>query len=140
MKTQNVTQSITHSTLLGRLEAELQQDPDCRCIERNAPILEELGLNERADVIAHDFCGGCHLFLGKTRKSYPHDLHRLRIQTDGLVHSGICVFKSVLIANEHTEEVKRLVRFLNTQEQEDGNLYNIKLMTWQDFGIVPDAM
>lgn len=129
--------SKQEKTLFDRLEDELEKDPNCASIEREVLTFESLGLKERADLVMHDFCGGVHVFEGKARKSQSSDLYQLRMQTDGLIHSGISVLRSVLLAPEHTEEVRRLAAFLCTQTQEDALLYHIELKTWQDYGIDP---
>ena len=126
--------------LLDRLEALLQKNPNCMGTEREQPVSDTLAPRERADLIETDFIGGISIWEGKAGKSRAVEAYQLRMYIDLKVHDGVSVLKGVLIAAEHPDEVRQLVAFLNTQEQEDGNLYNIELKTWQDFGIDPASV
>ncbi len=126
--------------LLDQLEPQFQASPRVMSIEREVSLSATLGPQGRADLVAYDLNGNIQIWEGKARKSRDIDLYQLRMYIDGAVHDGICVMKGVLIATEHPKEVKTLVKFLNTQTQEDGCLYRFELKTWQDFGIDPAAV
>ena len=134
----NSRPGTAHDPLLERLEAGLQRES--LYTERETLVSRALGPRMRADLVTTDFYGSIHIYKVRMQKSRPVDLYQLRMYIDGKVHDGSIVAEGVLVASTHSDDVRRLVRFLNTQEQEDGVLYHFELKTWQDFGIDLSAL
>ena len=72
------------------------------------------------------------IYEGKARKTAPLDLYQLRMYWDACVKDGYPPDEGVLIGKSHSEDVLRLVKYLNTLQGTDGRPYRFALSTWKE--------
>lgn len=68
----------------------------------------------RVDVVHRDNKDRCDIYELKVRKAEPQDLYQLRMYWDGLVLEGTQPTRGILLAASHTDNLKEMVRILNT--------------------------
>ena len=76
--------------------------------------------------------GNVTIYEGKKIKTTPKDVYQLRMYWDGLVFKKIQPNHGIILAKEHPDSVKRMVDYVNSMKDSNGNNYNIQLKTWND--------
>lgn len=74
------------------------------------------------------------IYEGKARRTAPLDLYQLRMYWDACVKDGYPPAEGILIGKRHSEDVLRLVKYLNTLHGADGRPYHFTLTTWKGAG------
>lgn len=114
-------------------------------IEREKEVFTKLGGKVRADLYEEHCqknkdgkveCAGT-VYEGKKKQTTINDVYQLIKYWDGLVNDGYSIKEGVLIAKDHPKSVKDLVKIKNQSLDINGEEYNIKLKTWQEYDINP---
>ena len=79
--------------------------------------------------------GQLTIYEGKKHITSSKDVYQLRMYWDGLVFDGIKPKRGILIARQHPESVKTLIRIVNSMQDANGNNYNFITKTWDDEGV-----
>ncbi len=75
------------------------------------------------------------IYEGKKDKTTVKDLYQLLMYWDGCVYDGKKPTKAILIAAEHTQSVKDVLRVINQMTDSNNSNYKFELKTWKDEGI-----
>ena len=75
--------------------------------------------------------GRVTIYEGKKEKTTMKDVYQLRMYWDGLVYDGIVPSKGVLVADEHPQSVKDMIRVVNDMKDQHGNQYQFECSTWE---------
>ncbi len=78
---------------------------------------------------------GVRIYEGKRDFTSVQDLYQLKMYWDGCVIDGIQPSEGILIASNHPQTVKDLIKYINQMKDSTGNNYNFVLKVWHDEGI-----
>ena len=76
------------------------------------------------------------LYECKKGKAEPQNLYQLLMYWDGAVSDGLNPTKGILIAGSWSDGLIKLINYLNSRVDANGNNYNFALSTWKDEGII----
>lgn len=97
-------------------------------------VFRKLGLSVRVDLFTSDG-NSVAIYEGKVNCSHCIDIYQLRMYWDGCILDGIPVNEGILVAKTHSDEVLKLLQFVNTLTGPDGRNYNFRTSTWTEEGV-----
>ena len=122
------------SRLVGKLAEKKAAESDTLRIGREEGTYRTIGLQGKIDLLVSK-TGGMTIYEAKAKNTKAEDLYQLRLYTDGCAMDGMPAKESVLIGARHPQEVRNLVKQLNTQTDPTGVPYNFVLQTWEEEGV-----
>lgn len=76
-----------------------------------------------------------NIYEGKYNKTDSQDVYQLKMYWDGLISDGTTPTCGILVADEHPDWVKKLVKEVNGLKDSNGNYYNFVFDTWENLGV-----
>lgn len=108
--------------------------PETDIIELEQYAYKNLGEKIRIDLYLNQN-GKVTIYEGKKDKTTPKDVYQLMMYWDGLIYDGINPKNGILLASEHPNSVKEIIKLVNTRVDDNGDYYNFSLKTWKEEGI-----
>lgn len=124
----------SHERRLFQALAELKMRMGMLIATPEKYVFRKLGLSVRIDLFTSDG-SKVGIYEGKVNHSHCIDVYQLRMYWDGCVLDGIRVDEGVLVAKKHSDEVFKLIQYVNTLTGPDGRNYRFRTSTWAEEGV-----
>ena len=121
--------------LRGKLAEVKASEAGVTCVEEDRTVLYANGIKAPADLFVSRG-EKVTLYKCEAESSSYRKAHELRMCWDNCVCDGICVEEGILIAQNHPDEVVKLIWILNRLTGPDGRPYNFQTATWIEEGVV----
>ena len=88
---------------------------------------------DKARIDLYEYSNGeILIYEGKKDKTTIQDVYQLRMYWDGLVYDGLAPHKGILVATEHPQSVKDMIKVVNDMKDMMNNCYKFECTTWDE--------
>lgn len=108
--------------------------PDPKTVTTEQKVFKEIKDSIRIDLYEKTN-NGIKIYEGKKDFTSIQDIYQLKMYWDGCVIDNIQPNIAILIASNHPQTVKDLIKYVNQMKDSNGNNYNFQLKVWKDEGI-----